>query len=1585
MRIANSHQHFRRLCHHLATGLLLLTVLGKPDAADADKPPVPTVSNTATDTAKPAAPQAAASAAAREPAFQFEDGGRVVFLGDTFIEREGAYGYIETRITSEFPGKRITFRNLGWSGDTPVGLARVSFDWSKPESEWFRQLKESIAAVKPNVVILGYGMANSFDGEAGLPKFKSDIKRLMDIIQETASERPVRFVILGPVRHEKLGSPLPDPTPHNAQLALYTQALREIATERKSRFVPLFELLPDGTTTSPARPLTDNGIHLNAYGYWRAAETIARGLGWLPNVWQASILKDGELRRGSFGIAVTNIVKRTNYVAYEGTPENLDLPPVPATPAHRISQNVLMQFLDIKDGSYTLKIDDQTVTNRTTRDWKSGVAITNAPSHQQAEDLRKTIVQKNELFFHRWRPQNHTYLFGFRKHEQGQNAREMAEFDPLVAELENKIDSLKRPRKHRFELIEANAASATSESGKPTASSPVKSPTTRSALPAPITLQPTPEFEVQPGFEVNLFAESPQLAKPIQMNFDAQGRLWIASSEVYPQIKPGQAANDKILVLEDTNGDGKAETSTVFADGLLIPTGVEPGDGGVYVGASTELLFFKDTDGDGKADQRKVVLSGFGTEDTHHILHTLRWGHDGQLYFNQSIYIHSHIETPHGVVRLNSGGTWHLRTDTLELGVFLKGFCNPWGHHFDAFGQSFETDGAGFQGVSWGMQGATYFTYSDMRREMKSISPGNYPKFCGIEVLESRQFPDDWQGDIITADFRAHRIVRFKPSELGAGYSTKEMPDLLRTTNVTFRPIDVKLGPDGAIYVADWSNPIIQHGEVDFRDPRRDHENGRIWRITAKGRPLNTRKDFTKLPNNELLDALLSPNNYDRQRARRVLTERGAGNAQSDLAAWAKSHTDEKASLEALWMYQAFDIVDQEMLDRVLAAKDGRLRAAAARVLQFWQKRIPTSGDQLSKLVLDEHPRVRVEAMRALSKIPSASSATAVLSALDKPMDEFLDYAAWLSINDLAKPWTEAVQSGAWRIEGREKQLEFALQSIQSKFAAPLLAKLLESRPIPRDGSGPWIDLIGKAGSEKELDQLLQAAAGQKLDDNTTARVLSVLAKAAKDRKIKPSVSSESVASFLKSSNSSVREQAARLAGAWKQSSLAPELIELARDPAAANIRQAAFDSLREIGGAGVFEGIQSMTSKETPAPVRRQAVQTLAMLNLNKAMPSALEALADSTSESEAVEVWRTLLSTKGAAKTVTQALPKSGFATVAAKAGMKVARENGRNEPELILALARSGGLEDDSRTLTATEIQEMIASVRRTGDAARGEQIYRRSELACAACHAIGGVGGKVGPDLTSIGASAPVDYLIESLLYPNRKIKEGYHSFVIETKDGEEVSGVVVQENTEQITIRDATNREVTVQKGNIQRKTQGGSLMPSGLSDGLNASDQLDLYRFLSELGKPGAYDASKGNVARFWRVRPFLHTDEQVGEGPLITGDLNAPQWKPLASFVDGRLTREMMSENIQVNKYTGVTGVFTATRIQVPRAGPVRLKIPGVKPMAAWIDGKPVAGDGVLTAELSAGTHTVVMKLDPKKLPEFVRLETEDGTFLTN
>ena len=458
------------------------------------------------------------------------------------------------------------------------------------------------------------------------------------------------------------------------------------------------------------------------------------------------------------------------------------------------------------------------------------------------------------------------------------------------------------------------------------------------------------------------------------MNFDPAGRLWVASSEVYPQIKPGQVANDKVLILEDRDGDGRADRTTVFADGLLIPTGIEPGDGGAYVANSTELLHLKDTDGDGKADRTRVVLSGFGTEDTHHILHTLRWGYDGALYFNQSIYIHSHIETPHGVRRLGGGGIWQFRPETMRLEVFIRGLVNPWGHHFDRWGQSFATDGAGGEGINYCLPGAYYVTAPDAVRILPGLNPGS-PKYCGLEVVSGRHMPESWQGNLLTNDFRANRVCRFVVGDDGAGFAARQQPELIKTTHPAFRPIDIKMGPDGAIYIADWYNPIIQHGEVDFRDPRRDHTRGRIWRVTAKGRPLVPRPKLVGAPTKALLDELKSPEQWTRQQARRVLQERGGAAVATELAAWVaaidrKAPDAEHHLLEALWTFEALGGPEPGLLGDLLHSRDARIRAAAVRVVPHWREEIRDPVGLLGLLVADEHPRVRLEAVRGAGRVP---------------------------------------------------------------------------------------------------------------------------------------------------------------------------------------------------------------------------------------------------------------------------------------------------------------------------------------------------------------------------------------------------------------------------------------------------------------------------------------------------------------------------------------------------------------------------------------------------------------------------------------
>ena len=782
------------------------------------------------------------TARAAEP-FQLRDGDRVLWLGDTFVEREVDYGVLESALTLAYPDRQVTFRNLGWAADSPLGRSRASFDWNKSGDDWLKRVKEQVALVKPTVAILSYGMTAALEAAtagsatnaaAGVERFQKELVRLMAAVDE-ASGQKVRFVLLGPAVRPSDGpaSHAGDTQAREAGLVAVQKALESVAREQGAQWIPL----RDFSTSSGGEIPSLDGVVPDEKGYALLAGPLVAGMG--------------------------------------GT--------TPGT-------------LDSAAGPISL---------------------------ESLQILNQAVRKKNELFFHRWRPANWTYLFGFRKQEQGQNSVEIPKFDPLIAEWDARIAKLRDLRKQDPATV-ADVKRILAEA----ASREHRDPNYKE--------QPLPTFEVAPGFEVSLWAEAPMLYKPIQMNWDPQGRLWVASSRLYPQIKPGQDAEDAVIVLEDTDGDGKADQHTVFADGLVIPTGVVPdGRGGCYVAASHQLLHIEDTNGDGKGDRRTIVQSSFGTEDTHHNLHTLRWGYDGHLYLNQSIYTHTHIETPQGVRHLNSAGIWRFNPDTGSMEIFTKGGCNPWGHHWDQYGNSFFTDGAGFKGVYHAMEGATYFTYADMRREAESISPGNYPKFASLEIVHSPMFPADWQGNLITCDFRAHRVVRFQLTDVGSTFQTKEMPDLLRSTNVTFRPIDLRFGPDGALYIADWSNPIIQHGEVDFRDPRRDHEHGRIWRVAAAGAkpPGGRATDLSKLATSELLNLTLSNNGWEQEQSRVVLRQRGKDQVLPEAATWLAGQTDPRARLEVLWLREAFEQPAGSLLTDLAASPDERLRTAAARQL----------------------------------------------------------------------------------------------------------------------------------------------------------------------------------------------------------------------------------------------------------------------------------------------------------------------------------------------------------------------------------------------------------------------------------------------------------------------------------------------------------------------------------------------------------------------------------------------------------------------------------------------------------------------------
>ncbi len=962
-------------------------------------------------------------------------------------------------------------------------------------------------------------------------------------------------------------------------------------------------------------------------------------------------------------------------------------------------------------------------------------------------------------------------------------------------------------------------------------------------------------MQVADGYEVSLFAADPMISKPLQMNFDPQGRLWVSSSSIYPQIRPGEVADDTVTVLEDEDGDGRADTATTFARGLLMPTAVLPDDrGGAYVANSTELVHLADTDGDGKADARSAVLSGFGTEDTHHLIHTFRRGPDARLYFNQSIYIHSHVETPQGVKRLNGGGIWRFRPESVGLDVFARGWVNAWGHAFDRWGRSLVTDGAGGEGIYYGFPGAAYQAAVGVSRILHGLNPGS-PKYCGLEILDGRHLPDDAQGVLVTNDFRANRVCRFRLTEAGSTFTSAKLPDLIHSKRVTFRPIDVKMGPDGAIYIADWYNPIIQHGEVDFRDERRDRTHGRIWRVVAKGRATLPRLDFTKLSPAELLAHLASPEGYARDMARRELAVRGRADVVSAVSAWRAGLTPEtpdveRLKLEALWLVQGLDCgsagdIDAALLREVLASSDPRARAAACRVVPDWADRLEAPVELLASGVDDAAPLVRLEAVRALARIGGERAAALALTAVDHPRDEPLDYAVWLAARELRNAWLPAVLTGRFADDEELGRVVYAVRAAQASEAVPMIVAALAAGRVAEADRVAALECIAELGTAADLRQVFDHVVAETTPAAESHLLLGRLIEAHQRRRLVPAGNLAAITAVVTAGDDARAIRGLEAAAAWRVAAAGDAIAVIARDAArSADVRRAAIGALGGLPGDEPRGVLVAFASSGGEPVVAAAAIAALVPQARDEAARQAASFLAAVTDQPLAEGVVRAFVSVKDGGTALAAALAGSRAAITpqAFAGGLAVISASGRPQPELTSAfevarpretVTTAGG----PHAITPDQLDGFIELVKTKGDRTRGEAIYKREALKCASCHRIGDHGARVGPNLAAIGAASPLDYIIDSLLHPAKNVKEGYNTLVVQTADGLVVTGIPVSRTDEELVLRDATDRQITIRVADIDEESPGTSLMPAGLVDSLSREELADLVRFLSELGR----------------------------------------------------------------------------------------------------------------------------------------------------
>jgi uncharacterized cupredoxin-like copper-binding protein len=639
-------------------------------------------------------------------------------------------------------------------------------------------------------------------------------------------------------------------------------------------------------------------------------------------------------------------------------------------------------------------------------------AVFDEAAPKSNEELRAAVVDKNRQYFRRYRPLNTYYYTGARNKEHGylDFLPAMRNLEMMTANRDRRIWAIAQGKSFGDQPVDDSNVPELDEVFESRGANEWMSPADELKA-----------FRVDPRFEVNLFASEeqfPEIACPITMRWDARGRLWVSCSTTYPHVYPGEEPRDKIVILEDTDWDGKADKSTVWADDINIPLSYELYKDGIIVSEEPHLSYIYDSDGDGKADSREHLFTGFGCEDSHHALHDFVWTPDGDLIFRESIFHNSQVETPYGPIRAKNSA-W-FRYSPANEGLITFGSypnTNPWGVTFS----------------DWGHHVASHPIFASAFHATNPAFPDQHPKasgipaysgVCGHEFVDYPMWPEEMQGGFVKVRYKpTNRVEIHKWVEKDDHFEEEYVSDLIFSENLSFIPVDLKYGPRGAMYVCDWYNPVKGHAQYSLRDPRRDRKSGRIWRIVPKGAQLQSPPKIADASLNGLLDNLKRPEYRYRYWTKRELRDRHSpSSVLNALDIWVKklNPSDERYrhhQVEALWLYRSIGESRPVLLEELLYCENHHARAAATRQLRYTEgaQGIPhnpgmaknglslsRATELLAKAANDINGIVRMEAANTASYLGTAESLLAILDILKFPKQEHLSFALRCAIGSEA-------------------------------------------------------------------------------------------------------------------------------------------------------------------------------------------------------------------------------------------------------------------------------------------------------------------------------------------------------------------------------------------------------------------------------------------------------------------------------------------------------------------------------------------------------------------------------------------------------
>jgi putative heme-binding domain-containing protein len=928
------------------------------------------------------------------------------------------------------------------------------------------------------------------------------------------------------------------------------------------------------------------------------------------------------------------------------------------------------------------------------------------------------------------------------------------------------------------------------------------------------------------GFSVELVAGEPDIVNPVAMTFDEQGRIWITESLEYPRLEGG-TGRDRIKILEDTDGDGKADKFTIFAEGLNIPSGIAVGYGGVWVANAPDILFLKDADGDGMADGRETIVTGFGRDDTHELPNSLTWGPDGWLYGLNGVFNQSHVAQGDKQFDFTCA-LFRIHPRTREFQLFAEGTSNPWGVAWDTEGSAFVS--ACVIDHLWHLTETAYYIrqggpYPPFVSPMGSIVKHKHQKaaYCGIHFFDSDAYPPAYRERLYMGNIHGAAVNVDVLSRAGATYSSAAAPDFLVANDAWFMPIVQKTGPDGCLYILDWYDRYHC-----YQDARRDPEGidrlkGRLYRVRYHDTPRAAPFNLAAETDAQLIERLASPNVYFRDLAQRILCERNDPETRAKLVRLVSDESaPRKARMHALWTLVGGGPLASEFHLAILAHADPGFRAWGVRAAGNFRSLDAQVRGKVISMTADPAAEVRLQVAIAARKIEGVDAMPILLEVLARSGDDkLIPHVVWQNLHPL--------------LEDQSQRFLRLIAHNDLRHSPALVAMM--PRVIDR--------VVGGRHPESIAALVAVLSDEATLEPQGLEKCLAALAKKLENREITP----EQLAELRPQLEPLVRKilagpaaaplyaGAAVLATTWHDE----QAIEAARKFFASKDqptwrRVQALDALAAIADRSLETAIGDLLAdaKNNPLELRAAALGSLARINAPwvarvvlanyerfepELRPKAVELLTERRAWAEQ------LLEAIGRQQIPASALNINQVRQILARGDASLAEQ----------VKARWGSVRGDRDPKREEVIGEMRTLLRRTsGDAKAGQEVYKR---VCGQCHKLYGEGQDVGPDITVNGRSS-FEQLLSNVFDPSLVIGAAYQARTLATHDGRVLSGLVVEESDQRVVLKIQGGKLETIAGDNVAEMTTSRlSLMPEELEKQLKPQELADLFALLT-LDKP---------------------------------------------------------------------------------------------------------------------------------------------------